>query len=159
MTLTSATWMLGWYLWIFSTRLARASPSPQKAGGWYSAVSKPIHSDCPRLRLLNCLPAPTIPSPNLTAGDSNHSWQKQQAQEQQLRAGPEASKHHGGAHVKRSTGSKDDDLGELGSGALSSDQWLLGPSRQFLSSLPAQSGNLGYRMRKCSAEAMTLGEQ
>lgn len=90
-----------WYLWTFSTRLARASSSPQKAGGWCSAVGKPIQYDCPCLRLLNCLPAPRIPSPNLTAGDSNHSWQKQQAQKQQLRARPEASKHHSSAHVKR----------------------------------------------------------
>ena len=145
-----------------STGLVTASPSPRKAGGkpiQYDPMSSEFTS--PHLRLLNCLPVPSIPSPNLTAGDSNHRWQKQQAQKQQLRTGPEASKHRSDAHVKRVPLDPKIKfyLEEMGLGLLSAGQQLLGHPKHVLSSLPAQSGNPGYRMRKCSAEAMTLVEQ
>lgn len=96
-----------------------------------------------------------------SAGDSNHRWQKQQAQKQQLRTGPEASKHRSDAHVKRVPLDPKIKfyLEEMGLGLLSAGQQLLGLPKHVLSSLPAQSGNPGYRMRKCSAEAMTLVEQ
>lgn len=97
----------------------------------------------PHLRPLNCLAAPRILSPNLTPGDSNHSWQQQQTQKKQLRAGPEASKHRSGTHVKRVSLDPRATSGKLGSGALSARQWLLRLPRHVLSSLPAQSGNPG----------------